>query len=156
MHLYVLTRGKPLDTEKWANCWEAQYVPVHFKDVKHLPFEYKGSPDEIMKVKKQYEAIIKAGQPIGMQVICRPVQLYEFVIPKEARDTVLKTMFKENKNMTSPCPLPAKLMAKALKGKTIKPFDEKANGLPFKHCDNISIYPIAEKEDKEMDWGENL
>ena len=64
MHLYYITRGIKEQVDKWIESLESQFLPYSKN---------------------------KEGEMIAAQFAVRPIQLWEFVFPKQHRDLILNT-----------------------------------------------------------------
>ena len=144
MHLILMTRGIIGKMEEWTALLRAQRFPWKIKDLKTNKEELK-----------------------MLQGALRPIQLWEYVFPKESLNDVLGAMDIKGEKLRPEVNAPAWMLRKFMKLEPIpkedkrtvtgyRPFGElnkeKMPVIPI--CDlrtkGVAVYPIGIKQDKTM------
>ncbi|MAH51806.1 hypothetical protein CMI37_38675 [Candidatus Pacearchaeota archaeon] len=117
-----MTRGIKHEVDRFVNDMSAQYYPYEINKQNHY-----------------------------VQLAMRPIQLWEMVFPKDALQSVMRTLWDEtqpNVNMAKGIPL--KVIAKTLGAKKIPNLDMT---MPKRiiYKDNVAIYPVGTRNDKFAD-----
>lgn len=125
MHLYTLVRGIKHDVDKMITELQGKYLPIR--------------------------ATAKDGSVMDFQVqlSVRPIMLYEFAFPKEAKDIVCTTILGESAAIEKKDKSMSKwvfILRKLLRAKPIGNYDSK-NKMP-NYKDNINVVGVGIRDDK--------
>ena len=123
MHLITATRGNIHDVNRLISELQGKY----------LPFEYEGK-----------KALLS--------MLVQPIQLWSFVFPEPALQTVLHTIPDTNWHVDK-SKLPFYAIRKALGAEKVPPMDKTTNGLPV-YLRNTELMHIGIIKDKFNEKGE--
>ena len=129
MQVYIATRGPIPDVEEFISELRGKY----------LPFKAKFKED---KDKKNYM----------LQVLVRPIQLWEVAFPKEHKDVMLNTLFVNCPENRPQYKRWINIIRKLLKIKPIPEYD-KSFKIPIT-TKNMDVVGIGIKEDEEVKTNE--
>jgi len=122
MHLYTITRGIKHDVDRFINDLQAQYFPYK------IP---KG------KMKGEY----------NVQFSVRPIQLWEFVMPKESLGEAMNMIWDSQEHLVVDRFQKRLMVLRKMLG--AKKFPDLNQNLPKRiiYKNNVGVYPIGIKED---------